>query len=100
MKELIHIRLEIAGNAMLAERRTRQAASSHFPIRSGVQPAPGIPQILKQVGLKLLDVQIIPRGAALVWDVDLRSNRARALLSTDLAKCSAFSFSMVSCFAS
>ena len=100
MKEIMHMTIEIAGNALLAERRRRAAVRRDFPIYPGSQPARGLPKIVKQAGLKLLDVKIIPRTAAPVSNVDLRSSCARALFSSDVVKRSAFSFSMVTCFES
>ena len=97
MNELMHISLEIAGNTLLGGRRRRRAASWHSIYR-GVQPARGVPQMLKQAGFKLLDVKIMPTGAALVWDLDPRSNRVRPVFSPDLLKCSACGFFMVTCF--
>jgi hypothetical protein len=100
MNELLHISLEIAGNTLLADRRRRRAASWHSRIDFGVEPARGVPQVLKQTGFKLLEVKIMPTGAAPVWDLDLRSNRFRQLFSPALLKCSACGFFMVACFES
>jgi hypothetical protein len=98
LNALMHMTLRIAGNALLASRRTCAAAAT-AEVSPGGEFALGtdLPAIVKQSGFKLLDASTVRRQSGMAWEPQVRRNHEGASSSTGSVKHAMF---MVSCFES
>ena len=98
MNKIMHMTMRIAGNALLASRRTCAAAATDAGSLYGEFALEiDLPAIVKHTGFKLLDANIVHRRPGMVWEREVRRNHAGAASSTGSVKHGMF---MVSCFGS